>query len=86
MADMMKMYSMGGAGDMNLFGEEGATLILNAGNKLVQFILENEENEKVPMFCEQLYDLAMIANKPLSPEEMTKFVARSNEIMMMLAK
>ncbi len=86
MADMMKMYSMGGAGDMNLFGEEGATLILNAGNKLVQFILENEENEKVPMFCEQLYDLAMIANKPLSPEAMTKFVVRSNEIMMMLAK
>ena len=85
MADMMKMYSMGGP-DLGMFGDEGATLILNANNKLVQFILENEDNENVPVFCEQLYDLAMLANKPLAPEAMTKFVARSNEIMMLLAK
>ncbi|MCR4655927.1 MAG: molecular chaperone HtpG [Lachnospiraceae bacterium] len=84
MADMMKMYSMGGSMDMGMFGDEGATLILNANNKLVKYILENEGNENVPMFCEQLYDLAMIANKPLAPEAMTKFVARSNEIMMKL--
>ena len=86
MADMMKMYSMGGPADMDMFGDEGATLILNANNKLVQFILEHEDNENVPKFCEQLYDLASLANKPLKPEAMTKFVARSNEIMMMLAQ
>ena len=85
MADMMKMYSMGGP-DLGMFGDEGATLILNANNKLVQYILENEDNENVPVFCEQLYDLAMLANKPLAPEAMTKFVARSNEIMMLLTK
>ena len=85
MADMMKMYSMGG-NDLGMFGDEGATLILNANNKLVQYILENEDNENVPLFCEQLYDLAVLANKPLAPEAMTKFVARSNEIMMLLAK
>ncbi|MBQ7563815.1 MAG: molecular chaperone HtpG [Lachnospiraceae bacterium] len=87
MMDMMKMYSMGGPSDMGgMFGDEGATLILNANNKLVQYILENDGNENVPMFCEQLYDLAMLANKPLAPEEMTKFVSRSNEIMLLLAK
>ncbi len=85
MQDMMKMYSMSGM-DMGMFGEEGETLVLNAGNKLVQYIFENKDSENVPMICEQLYDLAVLANKPLSPEAMTKFVARSNEIMLLLTK
>ena len=84
MADMMRMYSVGGQ-DLGMFGDEGATLILNANNRLVQYILENEDNENVPVFCEQLYDLAVLANKPLAPEAMTKFVERSNKIMMLLA-
>ncbi len=86
MQDMMKMYSMGGMGmDMSMFGG-GETLILNAKNKLVQYILDNKDGEHVDLFCQQLYDLAMLANKPLAPEDMTKFVSRSNEIMMLLAK
>ena len=86
MQDMMKMYSMGGNGmDMGMFGG-GETLILNSANTLVQYILDNKEGEHVDLFCKQLYDLAMIAHKPLPAEEMTEFVARSNEIMMLLAK
>ncbi len=86
MQDMMKMYSMGGNGmDMGMFGG-GETLILNSANALVQYILDNKEGEHVDLFCKQLYDLAMIAHKPLPAEEMTEFVARSNEIMMLLAK
>ncbi len=86
MQDMMKMYSMGGNGmDMGMFGG-GETLVLNSGNKLVQYILDHKEGEHVELFCKQLYDLAMIAHKPLPAEEMTDFVARSNEIMMLLAK
>ena len=64
----------------------GETLVLNANNKLVQYILENGDSEHTDLFCQQLYDLALISNKPLSPEEMTRFIARSNEIMMLLAK
>ena len=85
MQDMMKMYSMGGPMDTGMFGG-GETLILNSANKLVQYILENKDGEHVDLFCKQLYDLALIAHKPLSAEEMTAFVARSNEIMMLLAK
>lgn len=85
MQDMMKMYSMGGGMDMGMFGG-GETLVLNSANKLVQYILEHKDGEHVEMFCKQLYDLAMIAHKPLPAEEMTDFVARSNEIMMLLAK
>ena len=86
MQDMMKMYSMGGNGmDMGMFGG-GETLILNSANKLVQYILEHKEGEHTEMFCKQLYDLAMLAHKPLPAEEMTEFVARSNEIMMLLAE
>lgn len=86
MQDMMKMYSMGGNGmDMGMFGG-GETLVLNSGNKLVQYILDHKEGEHVELFCKQLYDLAMIAHKPLPAEEMTDFVARSNEIMMLLTK
>ena len=87
MQDMMKMYSAGGMGgmDMSMFGG-GETLVLNSSNKLVQYILENKDGEYVDMFCKQLYDLAMLAHKPLPAQEMTDFVARSNEIMMLLAK
>ncbi|MCH5267345.1 MAG: molecular chaperone HtpG [Lachnospiraceae bacterium] len=85
MQDMMKMYSMGGGMDAGMFGG-GETLILNSSNALVQYILEHKEGENVDLFCKQLYDLALIAHKPLSAEEMTDFVARSNEIMMLLAK
>jgi len=85
MQDMMKMYAMNGM-DMGMFGSEGETLILNANNSLVKYIFENKDSEDVNIFCEQLYDLAVIANKPLAPEAMTRFVARSNEIMLKLAK
>ncbi len=84
MQDMMKMYSMNGL-DPNMFGG-GETLVLNANNKLVQYILNHRDSEHVNLFCEQLYDLALISHKPLAPEAMTKFIARSNEIMMLLAK
>ncbi|MDD6328869.1 MAG: molecular chaperone HtpG [Lachnospiraceae bacterium] len=83
MAEMMRMYSMPGM-DPNMFGAEGETLVLNAGNKLVKYVLENPEGEHVNTICCQLYDLAVLANKPLSSEEMTAFVARSNEILGML--
>ncbi len=84
MQDMMKMYAVGGMG-MGAFGEEGETLVLNASHPLVQYIMENKEDKNSKMICEQLYDLAKIQNAPLGAEEMTKFVARSNEIMMLLA-
>ena len=87
MQDMMKMYAMGGMGGMdpNMFAAD-LTLTLNANNALVKYIFENRDSEHVPMFCEQLYDLAMISNQPLSVDAMTKFVERSNQIMMLLAK
>lgn len=84
MQDMMKMYNMGGM-DPNMFGSN-ETLVLNANNSLVQYILNNSDTENVPMICEQLYDLALLSHKPLDGEAMTKFIARSNEIMMFMAK
>ncbi len=85
MQDMMKMYSMQGM-DMGMFGKEGETLILNANHPLVQYVLEHQDGENVKMICEQLYDLALLQQAPLEPEAMTKFIARSNEIMLMLTK
>ena len=83
MQDMMKMYAMPGM-DMGAYGKEGETLVLNANHPLVQYILENEKGENVEMICEQLYDLALLQHAPLEPEAMSKFVARSNDIMMLL--
>ncbi len=84
MQDMMKMYSMYGMDSGMFAGQE--TLVLNEKHPLVAYILENSDSENVPILCQQLYDLAMLSHKPLSPEEMTKFVQRSNEIMLMLTK
>ena len=84
MAEMMKMYGMGGM-DPSMFGSQ-ATLVLNANHPLVKFLTEHKRSKNVPIICKQLYDLAMLAHKPLSPEEMTAFVQRSNEIMLLLTK
>lgn len=83
MQDMMKMYSMGDM-DPNMFAAD-QTLTLNANNALVKYILENKESAHVPMFVEQLYDLAMLSNQPLSTDAMSKFIKRSNDIMLLLA-
>ena len=87
MQDMMKMYAMNGMGGMdpNMFAAD-QTLTLNANNELVKYIFEHKDSEHVPMFCEQLYDLAMLSNQPLSVDAMSRFVQRSNQIMMLLAK
>ena len=87
MQDMMRMYAAGGMGgmDLDMFGGN-QTLTLNANNALVKYIFEHKDSEHVPMFCEQLYDLALLSNQPLSVDAMTKFVERSNKIMMLLAK
>ena len=84
MQDMMKMYGMTGM-DPNMFPTE-VSLVLNANHPLVQYVLANKDGEHTKLFCKQLYDLALLGNKPLSPEEMTEFIRRSNEIMMLLAK
>lgn len=85
MQDMMKMYSMPGM-NMGDLGREGETLILNANHPLVQYIMDHTEGDNVNMICEQLYDLALLQHAPLEPEAMGKFVARSNDIMMLLTK
>ncbi len=84
MQDMMRMYSMGGM-DANMFAAD-QTLTLNANHPLVKYIFEHKDSEHTPMFCEQLYDLAVLSNQPLSVDAMTKFVERSNQIMLLLAK
>ena len=86
MQDMMRMYNMGGFDPTMFGGASGITLVLNSNNTLVQYVLEHEEGENTKTICEQLYDLAMLAHKPLEPEAMTKFIARSNEILGILAK
>ena len=85
MQDMMKMYGMAGM-DPNMFGAEGQTLVLNANNDLVKYVAEHADGENTKIICEQLYDLAMLSHAPLSPEQMTGFIARSNKIMELLAK
>ena len=80
MADMMKLYAMGGMPGLD-YGKDAETLVLNSNNKLVKFVLDNPDGDKTGTVCQQLYDLAVLANRPLTAEELTKFVARSNEIL-----
>lgn len=86
MQDMMKMYSIGGAMDPSMLGGDGQTLVLNANNSLVQYILDNPDGENTKTVCEQLYDLALLAHAPLEADAMTKFIARSNQILSFMTK
>ncbi len=85
MQEMMKMYNMYGM-DPSMFGGTGEVLVLNANNSLVKYVMEHTDGEKTPVICEQLYDLALLSHGTLSPERMTKFIARSNQIMAELAE
>ena len=84
MSEMMDMYGM--SNSSSGLGAEGDTLVLNMNNDLVQYVLNNDESENTTTICQQLYDLARLANHPLKPEEMTAFVARSNKILSILTK
>lgn len=84
MAEMMEMYGM--SNSMTGMGEQGETLVLNLNNELVQYVMNNTEGENTDMICQQVYDLARLANHPLKPEEMTQFVSRSNKILSILTK
>ena len=85
MQDMMKMYNMYGM-DPSMFGGAGETLVLNANHKLVQYVLNHKDGENTEKFCQQLYDLALLSHGTLNPERMTKFIARSNEIMLAMTE
>ena len=85
MQEMMKMYSMYGMA-ANMFNEQNLSLILNANHPLVKAVSEDPEGENTPVICEQLYDLAALSHGPLSPERLTKFIARSNEILLKIGK
>jgi len=85
MQEMMKMYNMSGM-DPSMFGGVGQTLVLNASNSLVQYIMNNKDSEHINMMCEQLYDLALLSHAPLTPDQMTRFIVRSNDIMVLLSK
>ena len=84
MEEVMTVYDMSRMGSAMCSSK--AAVVLNANHPLVEFLTENKESENVTVICKQLYDLAMLAHKPLSPEEMTAFVQRSNEIMLLLTK
>ena len=84
MQDMMKMYNMYGMDRVDVRRQRARLLVLNANNKLVQYVLEHTDGENTPKICEQLYDLAQLSHGSLTPERMTKFIARSNEIMGMM--
>ena len=66
------------------------TLILNTEHPLVQYLIEHRTDaaakDTVDMISEQLYDLAKLQQSPLSADEMTKFITRSNEILLKMAK
>lgn len=84
MQDMMKMYGMSGM-DAGMFGQD-ESLTLNASHPLVQYLVDHPDSSIQELLCQQLYDLALLTNKPLSSEEMTRFVSRSNEIMLKMTE
>lgn len=83
MQEMSAMYGM----DNRTFPSD-ETLVLNANNNVVKLLLDMKDDRKdeAEMICRQVYDLAVMSHKPLSQEEMTEFIARSNKIMELLAE
>lgn len=82
MKEMYRSYGQQFAGMSEMFKDE-YTLMLNTNNSLIKKLSSLDEDTK-KLICEHIYDLAMFCNKPLSPEQMTRFVERNNKIMNMV--
>ncbi len=71
MSEMNGFYGMGESDAM-----QNATLVLNLTNPVVSGIL-NQTEEKQAFIVNQIYYLAMLSYKKLSPEELSDFVEKS---------
>ena len=79
MQEMYRSYGQQMAGMANMFHDE-FTLVLNSNNELIQKLDElNDEDSK--LLIHHVYDLAKISHSPLTGEEMTKFIERSNKLL-----
>ncbi|HHV60186.1 MAG TPA: molecular chaperone HtpG [Clostridiaceae bacterium] len=85
--EMSRMY--GGLGMDDAFPED-KTLVLNASNEIIKSLMElkddNDRKEDVSLICRHIYDLAIMGNKQLEPDEMTAFIERSSKILLKIAK
>ena len=79
MQEMYKAYGQQMAAMAGMFKDE-YTLVLNTENSLIKKLPELSE-EDAALVSDHIYDLAMLCNKPLPAERMTKFIERSNKIM-----
>lgn len=79
MQEIYKSYGQQFAGMSSMFKDD-YTLVLNSNNELIKK-MDSMEEETKKLVCEQVYDLAMLCNKPLGAEEMTRFVERSNKLL-----
>ncbi len=82
MQEMYKSYGQQFAGMANMFTDE-FTLVINANNELVKKLSGLEDITK-KLVINHIYDLAKISHSPLNAEQMSKFIARSNELLKMV--
>ena len=76
-----RMSEMGGYYGMDATDSlKGASLVLNLTNPVVSSLL-NQSEEKQKVIVNQIYYLAMLAYKKLSPEELATFIGQSSEIL-----
>ena len=82
---MMEMQSRFAGLDYGFDLKEEKTLVINDRNPLIKKVLslrdDETKKEAVDVICNQIVDLALLANKELSAEELDLFIKRSNELM-----
>ena len=79
MQEMYRSYGQQFAGMANMFTDE-FTLVVNANNELVTKLPTLDDDTK-KLVINHVYDLAKISHSPLDAEQMSKFIARSNELL-----
>ncbi|MFQ9287834.1 MAG: molecular chaperone HtpG [Intestinibacter bartlettii] len=82
---MMEMQSRFAGLDYGFDLKEEKTLVINDRNPLIKKVLslrdDETKKEAVDVICNQIVDLALLANKELGAEELDLFIKRSNELM-----
>ncbi len=79
MQEMYKSYGQQFAGMSEMFHDE-YTFVLNSNNSLVKKLMD-ASLETATLITKHIYDIAMMSQKPLEPEQMKEFVERNNMLL-----
>lgn len=83
MADMLEIYGFINPTDFSAQEVQAKShLLVNLNNKIIRFILDSADENLITLTINQLFDLALMSQQALEPEDVEGFINRSESILL----